>query len=378
MLNLTSLLSLTTQPADNLRYGRGHGAPPSATDRRPVVVWNITRRCNLHCIHCYSDSDLRFYPGELTDDESHRLIDDLADFKIPALLLSGGEPLMRPRFFDIARYAAQRGLRLTLSTNGTLITPHVAEQIRSIGFSYVGISLDGIGPAHDNFRGKSGSFNRAVAAFRACQQVGQKVGLRLTLSRQTFSQLDQILDFIESENIPRVCFYHLVYSGRGSDLASLSHQQSRQALDKIINRVEKWIHQGSPREVLTVDQPADAAYLLLYLQKNNPSLALRARQMLEWNGGAANSSGIGIANIDSQGNVHPDQFWHSLNLGNVRHTPFSQIWRESKDPILLGLRSKPRPVQGRCSSCLWLPICGGGFRVRAWQRTGNPWAEDPA
>lgn len=377
MINLTSLLCDVEQPNDALRYGRGHGAPKSAAERRPVVVWNITRRCNLRCVHCYSDSDSRFYANELTDQECRVVFEDLAQFGVPAVLLSGGEPLMRPRLFELATYARSLGLRLTLSTNGTLISEHAAERIKDIGFSYVGISLDGIGAVHDRFRGRTGAFQGALAAFRNCRAVQQKVGLRLTLTRNTVNEIERILDFIEEEDVPRVCFYHLVYSGRGVKLETLRPEETRRAMDLIMNRVEVWHRAGAPREVLTVDQPADAAYLLMHLQNRDPKAAERARRLLEWNGGGANSSGTGIGNIDTQGNVHPDQFWQSVTLGNVRDQPFSKIWSKSNDPIFLGLRQKPRPVEGRCASCKWRPLCAGGFRVRAWQRTGNPWAEDP-
>ncbi len=377
MVNLTSLLTSSDQPADALRYGKGHGAPPSAGSRRPVVVWNITRRCNLRCLHCYSDSNADFFPGELDDQECRNVIDDLAEFGVPAVLLSGGEPLMRPHFFELAAYARDRGLRLTLSTNGTLISRSAAMRIQELGFSYVGISLDGIGGVHDHFRGKDGSFARAMLAFRNCREVGQKVGLRLTLTRHTVRELENILAFVETEEIPRVCFYHLVYSGRGSELEALSPGESRSALDLIMDRVEKWHSEGVQREVLTVDQPADAAYLLMRLERRNSEEAARARKLLEWNGGGSSGSGVGIGNIDTQGNVHPDQFWQSVTLGNVRDQPFSNIWTQSTNPILLGLRKKPRPVTGRCATCRWFGVCGGGFRVRAWQRFGDPWAEDP-
>lgn len=377
MINLTTLLCGRDQSADSLRYGRGHGAPVSAAERRPVVVWNVTRRCNLHCLHCYSNSHSCFYDGELSDEECKRVCEDLAEFGVPAVLLSGGEPLMRPRLFELAGYARSLGLRLTLSTNGTLISPHAADRIKDIGFSYVGISLDGIGAAHDQFRGRAGTFTKALRAFRNCRAVNQKVGLRLTLTRHTVGELENIFRFIEEEDVDRVCFYHLVYSGRGANLETLQPEEARSALDRIMDRVEKWHAEGRPKEVLTVDQPADAAYVLMRLEQREQDGAARARQLLEWNGGGANSSGIGIGNIDSQGNVHPDQFWQSVTLGNVRERPFSEIWSQSRDPIVLGLRSKPRPVKGRCARCRWQSLCGGGFRVRAWQKSGDPWAEDP-
>lgn len=377
MINLTRLLCGVEQPADALRYGMGHGAPKSASERRPVVVWNITRRCNLSCIHCYSDSDSREFPGELSWEECRNVIDNLASYGVPGLLLSGGEPLIHPLFFYIAGYARERGLRLTLSTNGTLITEAIAKKLREIGFAYVGISLDGIGETHDKFRGRTGAFAKTVAAFRHCRAVGQKSGLRLTLTKHTVDDLDRILDFIETENIARVCFYHLVYSGRGVNLSLLKPEESRVALDKIMDRVEGWHRSGQSREVLTVDQPADGPYLLMRLAKNDPDRAKKALELLRWNGGGNNGSGVGIANIDTQGNVHPDQFWQSHTIGNVRDNIFSSIWLSEGDPILGALRTNPRTITGRCAGCKFLSICGGGFRVRAWQKFGDPWAEDP-
>jgi radical SAM protein with 4Fe4S-binding SPASM domain len=377
MINLTRLLSGVAQPADNLRYGIGGSAYKSAAERKPVVVWNITRRCNLHCQHCYSDSSNRSYPGELTMEECRAVIDDLAVFGIPALLLSGGEPMVHPDFFEIASYARERGIRLTLSTNGTLLNGRNVARLLDIGFAYVGISLDGIGETHDRFRGQTGAFQKSVTAFRLCRNIGQKAGLRLTLTEHTVQDLDRILDFIEDENIRRVCFYHLVHSGRGSGLSLLAHHQTRDAMDRIMTRVENWIREGVHREVLTVDQPADGAYLWMHLKHRDPVRAERALELLRWNGGGSHGSGTGIANIDSQGNVHPDQFWQDILLGNVREKSFSRTWTDSPHPVLLGLRTYPRPVKGRCANCRFFSICGGGFRARAYHGANDPWAEDP-
>lgn len=378
MINVTKLYCGESQPADALRYGQGHGAPRSAAERRPIVVWNITRRCNLRCLHCYSDSEAREYPGELSLEQCRAVIDDLADFGVPAVLLSGGEPMIHPQFFELAGHARARGLRLTLSTNGTLIDRAAAQRLKDVGFAYIGISLDGIGATHDYFRGKKGAFEKTVGAFRHCKAVGQKVGLRLTLSQSNISDLDRILDFIEAENIDRVCFYHLVYSGRGSKLVDVTHEDTRAAVDKILERARRWAATGRPREVLTVDQPADGAYLYLRLMEEDPARAAEVLSLLRWNGGGAHGSGTGIGNIDTQGNVHPDQFWQSLTLGNVKERAFSEIWCDTTNETLSALRSRTRHLEGRCARCRFLDVCGGGFRVRAVQVHGNLWAPDPA
>jgi len=378
MVNVTKLFCGENQPADALRYGLGHGAPKAAADRKPIVVWNCTRTCNLRCVHCYSDSHAQKYPGELTTAQAKTNIDDLAAYGIPALLFSGGEPFARPDVLELMEYAAQKGLRVTASTNGTLIDETIAAAVKRIGLTYVGISLDGIGPTNDLFRGKDGAFDAAVRGMRNCHAVGQKVGLRLTLTRRNCADLHDIFDFIERERIQRACFYHLVYSGRGNVADELTTAEVRRAMDIIIERTQTFADRNDTREILTVDNHADNAYLYLKLRERNPAYATKVYQLMKWNGGGANSSGIGIANIDWLGNVHPDQFWQSTTLGNIKDRPFSAIWSDNSIPLLAQLRNRLPLLKGRCGTCGFQEICGGSFRVRALQVYGDPWAPDPA
>ena len=387
MINLTRLLTGHVQPADNLRYGHGHGAPTSARARRPIVVWNITRTCNLRCIHCYSDSEAKSYPGELDWEQMKSVVEDLADYEVPGLLLSGGEPTVHPRFADLLELATGSGLKITISTNGTRIDAPMAENFKKLGVAYVGISLDGIGETHDHFRGKQGAFEAAVRGFRHCHAVGQKTGLRLTLTRHNVENLERILDFIEEENIQRSCFYHLVPAGRGSGLQVLDAATSRKALDTLIARVEAWHRAGVHRELLTVTQPADGPYLLLRMERDSHPALDEARRLLGWNGGGAHSSGTGIANIDPNGDVHPDQFWQDIHLGNVKQSPFSRIWEGQTEgaAYLEQIRSlgklddsgRRALMHGRCAACRFFSICGGGFRTRAAFATGDLWGSDP-
>jgi radical SAM protein with 4Fe4S-binding SPASM domain len=377
MVNITKLYCGERQPADNLRYGHGHGAPKSASERRPIVVWNVTRTCNLRCVHCYSDSHPQKYPGELTTDQAKAVIDDLVQFGIPALLFSGGEPLTRPDLPELMEYASKSGLRLTLSTNGTLIDGPMARWLHSIGLCYAGISIDGIGETNDLFRGKKGAFDAAVRGIRNCQDAGQKVGLRLTLTRRNCMDLHQIFDFIQAEGIQRACFYHLVYTGRGNRADELTPAEIRHAMDVILARTESFHEQGLRKEILTVDNHADNAYVYLKLRERDAERAEEVYQWMKWNGGGANSSGIGIANIDTQGNVHPDQFWQTATFGNVKERPFSEIWTDDSIPLLAQLRDRLPLLKGRCGACRFKEICGGSFRVRAWQVYGDPWASDP-
>jgi radical SAM protein with 4Fe4S-binding SPASM domain len=389
MIGITTLYADRNTPSDGLRYGRQRlegvrvrdviteEPPASAAARKPVVVWNVGRRCNLHCVHCYSDSENRAYDGELGTAEGKALIDDLADYGIPVLLLSGGEPLIRPDLFELIAHARTRGVRLTLSTNGTLITPEVAERLRAHEVSYVGISLDGIGATNDMFRGHKGAFDKTMAGFRNCKAVGQRVGLRMTLTRRNARDLDRIFDFIEAEEIDRACFYHLVYSGRGQSSDDLTADDARAAVDTILRRTKDFAERGLRKEIFTVDNHADGPYLYLRLREEDPVRAEEVLTLLRWNGGGLHSSGVGVADIDFLGNVHPDQFWMHHTLGNVRERKFSEIWQDSSDPLLAGLRNRAPLLKGRCGSCQWKDVCGGGFRVRADRFHGDPWAEDP-
>jgi len=391
MIGITRLYAGRNTPSDGLRYGRQRMEGVRAEDvvrvplmrsgaeRRPIVVWNVGRRCNLHCVHCYSDSENREYPGELTTEEGIELLDDLADFGVPVVLFSGGEPLLRPDIFELIEHARSRGLRTTLSTNGTLITPEVAARLKLLGMGYVGISLDGIGKVNDMFRGHKGAFEKAVRGFENCKAVGQRVGLRMTLTRHNVEHLDQIFSFIEEAGIERACFYHLVYSGRGNRKDELSNEETRAAVERILWWSRHFAERGLNKEILTVDNHADGVFVYRkLLEEGETERAAEVLSVLKWNGGGLYSSGVGIANVDFLGNVHPDQFWWSAVLGNVRERRFSEIWQDLSNPLLAGLRNRAPLLKGKCGACQWKDVCGGSFRVRALQVYGDPWAEDPA
>jgi len=310
--------------------------------------------------------------------EGISLIDDLAEFGSPVVLFSGGEPLIRRDILDLIEHAVGRKMRAVLSTNGTLITAAVATKLKKIGLSYVGISLDGLESVHDAFRGIPGTFGRVMTAIRNCQEVGLKVGLRFTINRRNVNDISGIFDLVEERNIPRICFYHLVYAGRGTELVNedLDHAQTRDVVDLIMDRTKLLHDRGMPVEVLTVDNHADGPYLYLRLTRENRSRAEEVLKLLKMNEG--NNSGRGIGCVSWDGAVHADQFWRHHSFGNVRKRPFSRIWTDSSDEFLMKLKEKKKHVKGRCSHCTWLDICGGNFRVRAEAVHGDVWAPDPA
>lgn len=378
MINFTELLCGTPRASGSHVCDGGTFDPGSRAQRRPHVVWNITRRCNLHCARCYSDSTAEHYKDELTLKESIDVIDDLADYRVPSVRLTGGEPLLHPSFYDLVGYATARGLRVSVSTNGTRIDSTAASRLHDLGVSYVGISLGGLGDCHDEFCGRAGAFRKVIEAFRHCRGAGQKVGLRLMLTRQTAARLPEILRFIEEEDVPRVSFCHVAYNGRGADFGRLSTEETRTCLKAISDAVLRWDREGSTREILSEDQPADGAFLWLSTKRRNPKRAAEIWRLLHQNGGLLHAAGSGIANIDSRGDVHPDSFWHTHTLGNVKTRPFSKIWKNSrKDALIAGLRDRRPLLTGRCGECRFQEFCGGGFRVRALQLHGDPWAEDP-
>jgi radical SAM protein with 4Fe4S-binding SPASM domain len=269
-------------------------------------------------------------------------------------------------------------MRAVVSTNGTLITKKMAEELRRVGLSYVGISLDGMKETHDRFRGMEGAFDAALTGIRNCQEAGIKVGLRFTINRRNAADVPQIFDLIEKERIPRICFYHLVYSGRGSELVKedLDHGETRKVVDLIVDRTQDLHQRGKAVEVLTVDNHADGPYLYLRMKKEGSPRIGEILDLLHMNGG--NSSGVGIGCVSWDGAVHADQFWRHYSFGNVRQRPFSEIWMDLANPIMAKLKEKKRHVKGRCGICRWLDICAGNFRVRAEALTGDLWAPDPA
>ncbi len=383
MIGISKLYCGTVEPSDPLRYGRNSKNLPSdllqfSKDKKPVVVWNVGRRCNLRCVHCYSHSSDIEYSDELTTEEGLRLIDDLGDFGVPVILFSGGEPLMRPDLFDLIMRAKEKGMRAVISTNGTLITPNIAGRLKDCGLSYVGVSLDGLKETNDGFRGVEGAFDQALTGIRTCLATGIKVGLRFTMHKRNAHDIAEIFDLIEKEGIPRACFYHFVYAGRGSKLVSedLSHEETRKAVDLIIDRTRKMHDAGKQVEVLTVDNHCDGPYLYMRLQNENPERAAKTMELLQMNGG--NSSGLGIGCVSWNGDVHPDQFWRHYSVGNVKEKPFSEIWSNPTDKLLIKLRERKKHIKGRCKACKWLDVCNCNFRVRAEAVKDDVWASDPA
>lgn len=351
---------------------RGSGAV------KPVVIWNLTRRCNLKCRHCYTVSADVDFPGELSPEQAMETLEDLGRFCVPALILSGGEPLDRKDLFEISDRARKLVRVLALSTNGTKIHGETADRVAEVGYDYVGISIDGIGKTNDWFRGVDGAFADALRGVRECKKRGVKVGLRFTLTEGNQHCLPDLLKLCDDEGVDKFYLSHLVYAGRGDKNRGedAEHARTRHALDLLIDRAWAGASQDKPLDIVTGNNDADAGYLLQWVQRNfNATQEAHLREHLAAWGG--NSSGLGVANIDFLGKVHPDTYWSDYTVGNVKDTPFSELWTGG-DQMLELLRTRPRPLKGRCGACALKEMCGGNTRIRALQLTGDPWAEDPA
>ncbi|UZP68932.1 12,18-didecarboxysiroheme deacetylase [Desulfovibrio mangrovi] len=383
MIGISKLYCGQVEPSDALRYGRHSGKLPShllqfSADKKPVVVWNMTQRCNLKCVHCYAHAVDPDGKDAISTEKGKEIIRDLAQYGAPVMLFSGGEPLVRQDLVELAKYATDQGMRAVISTNGTLITKQKAKELKEVGLSYVGISLDGMEEVHNKFRGVPNSFKKALEGIENCKAEGLKVGLRFTINKRNAPEVPKIFDLVRDLEVPRICFYHLVYSGRGSELIKedLDHQETREMLDLIMDRTRELHDAGMPKEVLTVDNHADGPYVWMRMLKEDPKRAEEVFELLQFNEG--NSSGRGIGCISWDGSVHPDQFWRQKVFGNVLERPFSEIWDDPNIELLAKMKDKKKHVGGRCATCRFLNICGGNFRARAEAYYGDEWAQDPA
>lgn len=384
MIGISKLFCDTVEASDPLRYGRRSAALPShllqfSQDKKPVLVWNLTRACNLSCRHCYASASPSTAADELRPDEARRLLDELLDYGAPVILFSGGEPLLHPQLFELVERAVRGGARAVLSSNGLMLDKDKAARLKDLGLSYVGLSLDGLKEAHDELRSRPGAFEGVLKAAELALKAGLKVGLRLTLNQRNVNDLGAVFELMAQRGIPRICFYHLVFSGRGRNLETLAldHGQSRAAVDFIAEQTRAFHQKGLALEVLTVDNHADGPYLYLKLMaEGRRQRAAEVLELLRLNGG--NSSGCGIGSINWNGEVYPDQFWRSMPLGSVRKNSFASIWDNRDNEVLMALKNKKEHVKGRCRACCFLDVCGGNLRARAHAATGDIWGQDPA
>jgi len=382
MISVSKLLCDLDAAGDGLRYD---AAEESSADqirerkqRRPVVVWNLTKQCNLYCEHCYAAATAERAPGELSTTEGKRLLEDLAEYGVPVVLFSGGEPLVRDDLVELVAYASDLGIRPVLSTNGTLLTPEKAAELRDAGLSYAGVSVDGLRERNDAFRGEEGAFDAAVRGIEACLDAGLKTGLRYTITERTAPDLEGIVEFLYDVGVDRFCFYHLDYGGRGAAIrdADLDPAEKRRAVRRVCEMTREYHARGDDIETLLVGNYCDAAYLVEYAREEiGEATADRVARYLRHNGG--DPAGERVADVDYQGNVHLTQFWQGYSLGNVRDRSFGAIWEDETNPLLRALRERTDHLTGKCADCQYQDLCRGGSRLRALGANDHPFGPDP-
>ena len=368
------LLGRNSQTTRNrmMQSVHAHGHTP-----RPLVIWSITRACDLRCIYCYPATTASPQSDELSFADGCRLLNDLAAFEVPGLIFTGGEPLVRPDTIDLMHYAHHAGLRCTLMTNGQMLNENVADHLARMSLECVTITLDGMPDRHDQINRKKGAFQTAIEAIRRCRQRGIKVAVKLIVHALNSQDLPEIFDICRREDVHRLCIYHLVDPTQGQELRNmhLSPDETRVVIEQVIELTLATHVAGYPLDVMTVGNHTDAGYVLLHLEESAPDLAERAAEQLLGDGG--NRSGCNVALIDPQGDVHYDEFSEHYSLGNVRQSTFSQIWADARDERLHILRDRERFLPQRCQRCRFLDICNGNLRTRAERATGDWLAPDP-
>ncbi|MHB8232553.1 MAG: radical SAM protein [bacterium] len=362
MLRITSLIKKTFED-----FPERTSAPADAK----ILIWNITGKCNLACLHCYNQSN-KFNEAGLPKGVLVKIIPSLKVLGIKSIILSGGEPLLRNDIFDIAKSLKNENITTALSSNGTLINGGNIKDIKE-SFDYVGISLDGDEETHDKFRGARGSFKKAADAVNICMENGVKAGLRFSLTRFNCDKLDYFIGLALNFKVPKIYISHLVYSGRGASYDDLEKEKYAEISKKIVNTAIKLIEEGEKLDIVTGNSEEEAVVLLDAFKNRYPDLKDKLyKKLVRWGG---NQAGVRLINIDYNGFIKPDPFYE-YRAGNIKCDDIGEVYM--KDPLFVKLKDRKRFLKGRCSSCGHLDICNGGSRARAYGIYNDYFAEDPS
>jgi radical SAM protein with 4Fe4S-binding SPASM domain len=336
------------------------------------IAWETTRTCNLKCVHCRSSSDSHATAGGFTTAEGIKLLDELADYCQPVLVLSGGEPLLRPDIWDLAAHGTARGLRMCLATNGVLVDDAACRRMKETGIRMVSLSLDGATAAtHDDFRQQPGAFDATVAAAGRLKAHGVPFLVNSSFSKRNQDEIPRCYELAKRLGATAWYMFMIVPTGRGADI--MNELISKEDYDRLL----EWHYETEKLEPELLMRPTCAPhYYRVVLQKNRGRDAedkLQRRSLsFSTGGGKGCIAAQTICLIDAFGNVQPCSYMPT-SAGNVKETPFREIWERS--PLFLELRDFSR-YKGRCGSCEYLNVCGG-CRARAEAVYGDRLAEEP-
>ncbi len=353
--------------------GQGEAIKP----RLQLVAWEITRSCNLFCAHCRASAAYGRYEDELSTEECFHLIDEILEVGKPIIILSGGEPLIRQDALEIAKYAVARGLRVVMGSNGTLITEERAAKLKDVPISRLGISLDfPVAELQDNFRGKAGAFEAAIAGIANARRAGIEVQINSTITKLNVSYLNELLSLALKVGAVALHPFMLVPTGRGKGLESveLSPQQYEETLNWIY---DKQAELGDRMFFKPTDAPH---YLRVVSQRQKQSHEIPVRKKAGPTAGhhSVNSitrgclAGIGFCFISHRGRVQGCGYL-DVEAGNIREKSFGQIWADS--PLFHDLRDLSN-IKGKCGVCEYKKICGG-CRARAYETSGDYLEAEP-
>ena len=333
-----------------------------------LVAWEVTRRCNLKCMHCRASAQETVYPDELTGKEAFKLLDNIASFAKPVIILTGGEPLLRPDIVEIARYGSDLGLRMVMAPNGTLLSVEIAQQLRDAGIQRISVSLDGASPeTHDTFRGVDGAFDGAMMGIRAAKMVGLPFQINTTVTQRNLLELPLILDMAVRIGAVAHHIFLLVPTGRGKDMAdeAITPEDYEETLH--------WFYEQREKVPLQLKATCAPHYYRILRQRAKEE----GKTVTAQNYGLDASTrgclgGTGFCFISHVGDVQPCGYLE-INCGNIKKKPFSEIWETSD--VFLKLRDLNQ-YKGKCGRCEYRTVCGG-CRARAYEITGDYLAEEP-
>ncbi|MCS7103578.1 MAG: radical SAM protein, partial [Candidatus Korarchaeum sp.] len=345
-----------------------------------MVVWDFTKRCNLSCLHCYANASPLPPPDELKLGEKMEVLRQMDEAGVAAVSFSGGEPLIVPDFWAVAKKAADTGMYVSVATNATMIRPEIAKKLKEIGVRYVEVSLDSPNAeSHDSFRGVKGAWERSVEGVRNAKEAGIDVGIAMTVTKRNYKEVADMLRLAKELNADRFIAFNFIPAGRGRDILDydLSPKERMEVLELLYSELSKGFQAFSTSPVYAVVSlkhadrggkltPTHFAELAIPEEYMSAGFALS-----EFLGGCG--AGRIYCSVEHNGDVQPCVFMPVV-LGNVLKEGFLNIWQ--KNELLNKLRDRGR-VDYACSSCSYKYICGG-CRARALAYYGDPLGPDPS